>query len=284
MISFLHIFQKLQSRKMRFLVRSSAVAFLGVTIAHGLTLGGQLDYEGSPWARIPDKLASLVGLAADDIRVSGLAHHDPELLMRALNVRPGGSLLGFDAGQARRMLEGMDWVASATVQRKFPNMLEISVVEREAVAIWQRDGAYYLIDHSGVAMGGLEFLSKSKFLLVTGEGANLGAAELINHMEVTPELRTKVRAAAMVGKRRWTLYLDNGVKIALPETGVPEALAKVSALDASQNILEKGITELDMRIAGQATVSIAEVVEPEEPVATGSLGSGSLEKLISKTP
>ena len=279
MILLRRIFQKLQSRKSRILVRSSAVVFLSATIVHGLTLGGQLDYEGSPWTRIPDKSASLIGLAANDIRISGLAHHDPELLMRALNVKPGGSLLGFDAGQARRLLEGMDWVASATVQRKFPNMLEIAVIEREAVAIWQRDGSYYLIDSSGVAMGGLELLSKSKFLLVTGEGANFGAAELINHMEVTPALRLKIRAAAMVGKRRWTLYLDNGVKIALPETGVPEALAKVSALEASQGILEKGITALDMRIVGQATVSIAEVAEPEEPVATGSLG-----KLISKTP
>lgn len=279
MILLRRIFQKLQSRKSRILVRSSAVVFLSATIVHGLTLGGQLDYEGSPWTRIPDKSASLIGLAANDIRISGLAHHDPELLMRALNVKPGGSLLGFDAGQARRLLEGMDWVASASVQRKFPNILEIAVIERQAIAIWQRDGLYYLIDNSGVAMGGLELLSKSKFLLVTGEGANFGAAELINHMEVTPALRLKIRAAAMVGKRRWTLYLDNGVKIALPETGVPEALAKVSALEASQGILEKGIAELDMRIAGQVTVSIAEVVEPVESVATGSLG-----KLIPKTP
>ncbi len=271
-----HMVRILQARKTRILARSSAVVFLGAAIVHGLMLGGQLDYEGSPWTRIPDKLASLVGLAADDIRISGLTHHDPELLMRALDIKPGGSLLGFDAGQARRMLEGMDWVASASVQRKFPNMLEVSVIEREAVAIWQRDGSYYLIDNAGVAMGGLDILGKSHFLLVTGEGANLGAAELINHIEVYPDLKMKVRAAAMVGKRRWTLYLDTGVKIALPETGVPEALAKVSALNASQNILAKGITELDMRIAGQATVSIAEVVEP---VVTGSLG-----KVKPKTP
>ena len=271
-----HMVRILQARKTRILARSSAVVFLGATIVHGLMVGGQLNYEGSPWTRIPDKLASLVGLAADDIRISGLTHHDPELLMRALDIKPGGSLLGFDAGQARRMLEGMDWVASASVQRKFPNMLEVSVIEREAVAIWQRDGSYYLIDNAGVAMGGLDILGKSHFLLVTGEGANLGAAELINHIEVYPDLKMKVRAAAMVGKRRWTLYLDTGVKIALPETGVPEALAKVSALNASQNILAKGITELDMRIAGQATVSIAEVVEP---VVTGSLG-----KVKPKTP
>jgi cell division protein FtsQ len=162
------------------------------------------------------------------------------------------------------MLEGMDWVSAASVQRKFPNTLEISVAERVPVAIWQKDGVYSLIDRAGVAMGGLDLVGQSHFLLVTGDGANLAAEQLVNYMEANPELLKKVSAAAMVGKRRWTLYLDNGVKIALPAEGVPEALTKVSALDASQNILSKGIREIDMRIAGQMTVAIAEIEQPKE--------------------
>ncbi len=256
------------------LVRASAVLFLGATIVHGIIVGGQLDYEGSPWTRIPDKFASLIGLAADDIRISGLTHHDPEMLLRTLDLRPGGSLLGFDANQARRMLEGMDWVAEASIQRKYPNSLEIIVSERVPFAIWQRDHSYYLIDRAGAAMGGLELLGHSNFLLVTGEGANLAAAEFVNQLEATPELKKKISAAALVGKRRWTLYLDNGVKIALPEHGVAEALAEVSALDASQNILSKGIVALDMRLAGQMTVAIAEVEEPKT--------TSSLDKIVSK--
>jgi cell division protein FtsQ len=267
-------FVRIQTRKVRIAVRSSAVLFLGATIVHGIMLGGQLDYEGSPWLRIPDKLSSVIGLAADDIRISGLIHHDPALLLRALNIKPGGSLMGFDAGQARRMLEGMDWVQAASVQRKFPNKLEIAVSEREPFAIWQRDTSYYLIDKAGIAMGGLELLGKSHFLLLTGDGANLAAAELVNHLEANPELKKKVSAAALVGKRRWTLYLDNGVKIALPEQGVAEALAKVSALDASQNILSKGIRELDLRIAGQMTVALSEIEEPKT--------TSSLDKVVAK--
>jgi cell division protein FtsQ len=274
MMTLATIFERMQTRRIRIAVRSSAVLFLGATLVHGITLGGQLDYNGSPWTRIPDKLSSLIGLAADDIRISGLKHHDPEMLLQVLALRPGASLVGFDAGGARGLLENMDWVASASVQRKYPNQLDITVSEREPIAIWQRDKSYYLIDKSGVAMGGLELVRQSHFMLVTGEGANLAAAELVNHLEALPELRKKVGAAAMVGKRRWTLYLDNGVKIALPEQGIEKALAQVASLDASQNILSKGIREIDLRIAGQMTVAINEIEEPKT--------TASLSKVIAK--
>jgi cell division protein FtsQ len=274
MMTLATIFERMQTRRIRIAVRSSAVLFLGATLVHGIMLGGQLDYNGSPWTRIPDKLSSLIGLAADDIRISGLKHHDPEMLLQVLSLRPGASLVGFDAGGARGLLENMDWVASASVQRKYPNQLDITVSEREPIAIWQRDKSYYLIDKSGVAMGGLELVRQSHFMLVTGEGANLAAAELVNHLEALPELRKKVGAAAMVGKRRWTLYLDNGVKIALPEQGIDKALAQVASLDASQNILSKGIREIDLRIVGQMTVAINEIEEPKT--------TASLSKVIAK--
>ena len=246
------------------LARFFSILFLLAAITHGTLHGGILDYEGGPLRNISGKLASLVGMAAEDIRVSGLTHHDPELVFHALGVRPGASLVGFDAAEARRTLEAMDWVAAATVQRQYPNRLDINVAERVPFAIWQHEGTYSLIDRAGIAMGGMELMAQSHLLLVTGEGANFAAEELVNQLEANPELKKKVSAAAMVGKRRWTLYLQNGVKIALPSDGEPEALKQVSDLDASQNILSKGIREIDMRIAGKMTVAIAEIEETKD--------------------
>jgi cell division protein FtsQ len=253
-----------QSQAVRFFARTSAVLFLSATILHGAVRGGHFEDVNSPWRQISGKMASLFGLAADDIKISGLTHHDPQMLLTELGVTPGGSLVGFDAGLARLTLQNMDWVSAASVQRKFPNTLEIVVAEREPYAIWQQAGAYKLIDRDGVAMGGLELMAKSNLLLVTGEGANLAAQQLVNHLEATPELKAKVSAAAFVGKRRWTLYLQNGVKIALPVSGIAEALQQVNALDASQHILSKGITDLDLRIAGQMTVALAEIEVPKK--------------------
>lgn len=256
-----------QSRGLRTLARAGAVAFLAATLLHGLALGGHFDFDGSPVAKWPGKLAGLMGLAADDIRITGLVHQQPEQVLSAIAVKPGGSLIGFDAARARRLLEGLDWVGSAKVQRLYPNQLEIAVTERAPFAIWQRAGQYYVIDSSGFAMSGLDPRRLPGLLLITGEGANMAASALVNHLEATPDLRLKVKAAARVGDRRWTLYLDNGVKIALPETGEGEALKRVAELDHSQHLLAKAVSLIDLRTPGEMTVAVAEA--PADGVAQG---------------
>lgn len=248
-----------ERKRVRFAVRAGAVLFLGATILHGLLAGGHFDYEGSPWLKLPGKLSGFVGFAAEDIKITGLNHQDPAVVLKAIGVRPGGSLIGFDASEARRRLEGMDWVAAASVQRLFPNQLQISVAERVPFAVWQINGSHYVIDRAGMAMSGFDPSIMPSLPLVTGEGANGAAEELVNQLSAVPDLLLKVKAAARVGQRRWTLYLDSGIRIALPEEGVEQALARVAAMDASQHVLSKGIQAIDLRIPGEMSVMIAEV-------------------------
>lgn len=247
------------SLRFRFAMRASAVLCLGAVVMSGLVRGGYLDYEGSPWLMLPGKAAGIVGMAAEDITISGLSHHEPEAMLSAIGVRPGGSLIGFDALMAKRILENLDWVQSAKVLRRFPNQLDIAVKEREPFAIWQRGKSYYVIDRTGAAMSGIAASHLVKLPLVTGEGANTAAAELINHLEAYPDLLLQVKAAARVGGRRWTLYLDSGATVLLPEQNVADAVRTVNDLNVSQQILSKGIRSVDLRLDGRVTVEVAEL-------------------------
>lgn len=241
----------------RIMARTGAVMFLGAAVLYGGVTSGGLEYPGSPFARLPAQLASFIGMAADDVNISGLYHHEPEQVLQVIGVRPGGSLVGFNAREAREALRALDWVKSAEVQRVFPNRIEISLVEREPFAIWQIDGQYKVIGRDGVPLSGYTQRTTSGLPLVTGPGANEAASDFINHLSAMPEIAAKMHAAARVGQRRWNLYLDNGVKIALPEKDLGLALEQVAALDAEQNILSKGIREIDLRLAGRLVVALA---------------------------
>ena len=245
--------------RVRMASRAAALLFLGSVITMGLVQGGYLNYEGSKWLMLPGNAAGLVGMAAEDITITGLSHHDPETLLSAIGVNPGGSLIGFDAAVAKRILENLDWIKSAKVQRRFPNQLDISVAEREPFAVWQRGKDYYIIDASGTAMSGLAAAQLVRLPLVTGEGANTAAAELINQLEAYPDLMLQVNAAARVGSRRWTLYLDSGVTVLLPEAGWRDAVKTADELNRSQQLLSKGIRSVDLRLEGRVVVEVAEI-------------------------
>jgi cell division protein FtsQ len=254
------------SFRTRFFARTGACALLFGSVIHGLVIGGHLDYDGSPWRKLPGQIASSLGFAADDIRITGLVHQEPETLLSAIGVMPGGSLVGFDAVRARALLENLDWVAQATVMRKYPNRLDIVVTERQPFAIWQRDGAHYVIDQTGTAMSTLDPKRMSSLLLVTGEGAHLAVAGLVNNLEAVPQVRKHVLAAARVGERRWTLYLDNGITIALPEAGSGKALATLAKLDQAQGLLGKGIKGIDLRLPGEMIVELVAPVVSDKDV------------------
>ena len=55
--------------------------FWALVIAAGLVKGDYFDYEGSQWLMLPGKAAGVVGMAAEDITIAGLSHHDPEALL-----------------------------------------------------------------------------------------------------------------------------------------------------------------------------------------------------------
>ncbi len=253
---------KLQPLRWRILARFGAVVFLAATIFHGASSGGHLDYDGSPFGNLTGKLAGVVGLAAEDISITGLTNHDAQQVLDAIGVKPGSSLIGFDARAARAALRRLDWIRQAEVQRVFPNRIDISLAEREAFAIWQFNGVYQVIGRDGVPLTGLDPRNMQHLPLVTGPGANVAAADFVNQMSALPQLFVRVHAAARVGQRRWNLYLDNGVKIALPEQGLDVALKQVAALDARQGILGKGIREIDVRQPGRLIVALA-VAESE---------------------
>lgn len=251
-------------RGVRGVARAGGLAFMGGALVLGLLDGGYMDSRNNDYRKIAGKAAGMIGYAADDIRISGLERMDAEAVLKTIGVQPGASLIGFDAVQARKLLENVDWVVSAKVMRMFPNQLEITLEERQPFAIWQREGRYYVIDKSGAAISSLPPNQFTDLILVTGEGAQTSVADLVAQLDNHPTLRPRVKAAARAGQRRWNIVLDNGVVVALPEHDVDAALTEVERLDREHGLLAMGITRVDLRIPGDTAITVAEVNESSD--------------------
>ncbi len=257
----------------RFAARSAAVVFLAATLVRGLVLGGHLDYPGSPWNKLPSELAGLFGLAAIDIELAGLIHHDPQEVLNYIGVKPGSPLIGFDAKKARDALEQLDWVDVATVVRSFPNKLHITILEREPFVVWQYDGQLSVVDQNGKPMSGNTSPSGRLLLHVVGAGANIAASSLVNQMEATPGLFHEVKAAVRMGDRRWDLYMSNGMIISLPEDNVAAALKKAETAFLATDFKTLSLSRLDYRVPGEVAfrAKTAPDLSQADPTTTSSI-------------
>jgi cell division protein FtsQ len=257
----------------RFAARSFAVLFLASTILRGVVMGGHLEYAGSPWQKLPGEIAGMFGLAAIDIELAGLAHHDPQEVLGYIGVKPGAPLIGFDAKKARTKLQELDWVETATVIRTFPNKLQITISEREPFVVWQHDGQLQVVDQNGKPMSGTSVSTGNLLLHVVGPGANTEAANLVNQMEATPGLFQDVKAAVRVGDRRWDLFMNTGLIISLPENNTVAALKLAETAFLSSDVKSLPLSKLDYRIAGEVAFQAASTLElpKSDPTTTSSI-------------
>ena len=86
-------------------------------------------------------------LPVQRISVTGTLEHTQAQAVQDM-VQPclEGGFLKADLQEMRRQLEGLPWIYEATVRRKWPNALEIHVVEELPIARWGKDG---FLNHEG---------------------------------------------------------------------------------------------------------------------------------------
>lgn len=184
-----------------------------------------------------------------DVTVEGRDYVTREAILAALNVKAGDSLLGIDLQAARHRLEAIDWVASATVERRLPDTLYVTLKERRAVAVWQNGNEYTLIDQNGRTVRASRMPpGADTLLLLGGAGAPEHVGDLLLLLAYEPHVAKQVRAAVWVGQRRWNLILKNDVEVRLPEEDAVAALQRLAKLDGDYRLLSREFGVIDLRL------------------------------------
>jgi cell division protein FtsQ len=215
--------------------------------------------------RIETKAVALsvtAGFRVEEVEVAGRSQTDPKALLAAAGLKRGDPILAFSPQAARQKIESLPWVASAAVERRLPDTVTITIVERRPIALWQHNERISLIDAQGANLGPAAIESAPDLPLVVGGDAPAHAAELLALLSEHPMIAKRVQASNWIGSRRWDLKLDNGVEVRLPETGVSEALAQLADAEATSRVLERDVALIDLRLAGKMIVRLAHETPP----------------------
>jgi len=235
---------------------AGVVMFVGVAIAGATWLGSSLFDVREAFARTADSAAAGAGFDIDEIQVAGVSGARADEV-RALVIPEGRhSILSLDPADVRARVQSLDWVADARVRRLWPSTIEIQIERRQAYARWQEDGQISVIDYNGERLLAERAVDHPDLPLVVGEGAGPAAEPLLIALENLPQLRERLRALVRVGDRRWNVELESGTTIALPEEGAAHALEQIEGLQARHALLDRPLTQIDMRAPGRMAVRV----------------------------
>jgi cell division protein FtsQ len=242
----------------RFLGTGLTFAFFGFVGAIGTVEGGHWAAIKSAYGEPHHILARAVGLGLNRIVVSGLQQLDERQLLLAAGITPNTSLAFLSAADIRERIERVPLVESASVRKLYPNELVIALTERAPHAIWQYDGELFVVASDGTQLDLLQDPHLVGLPFVVGEGANARTKEFLALLDAAGPLRQRIRAGTLVAGRRWTLKMDNGLDVRLPELGAKDAVRRLVALDRDQKIMDKDVLALDLRMPDRVVVRLSE--------------------------
>ena len=198
------------------------------------------------------------GFGIDKINISGQSLTSERMILNALGLEAGTSTVSFDADAALARLEAIPSIKSAAIRKKYPGELIVTLEEKVPMARWRIGDATFLVDEFGNAVA-RDDGSFRELPLVVGEGAADDAIVMVRSLERYPQLTRDLAALSRIGDRRWDLIFYSGLRVQLPETGVAQALRQLDMYQTSDQLLDRDIAVIDMRVAGMVSLKLGDL-------------------------
>ena len=223
-----------------------ALGLMGTALLAALFVGGHV---GRSLGRLNLMTAALVddaGFGISQVHLAGNRRVPPDAILATLGFELGQSIFTADIHAARQRLEKLDWVAEADVQRRYPDDISVRIVEKLPFALWQSNAGVYVVERNGKVITSNGVGEFRHLPLLLGDGGS-NAADIVDAVAQHRSLEARVKAYQRVSERRWNLILDDGVLVKLPEMGWQKELDALEHLIVDKGILERDVSEIDLR-------------------------------------
>ncbi|MEY8830550.1 cell division protein FtsQ/DivIB [Sedimentitalea sp. XS_ASV28] len=165
------------------------------------------------------------------------------------------SSFDLDLEQIRTEIAGLDPVRNASVRIRPGGVLQVDVIARTPAIIWRTRNGVELLDRTGAHIDMIgSRLEYPDLAVIAGEGADQVVPEALALIQAAEPLGDRLRGLVRVGERRWDVVLDRDQRILLPPDRPVRALERVIALSEAQDMLERDVAVVDLRLESRPTL------------------------------
>lgn len=187
------------------------------------------------------------------------------------------STFDLDLDAMRETIQGLPAVAHASARIRQQGVLEIDVTEREPALLWRGRDGIRVLDATGIEIAELDHRAARPDLpVIAGFGANANTQEALRLLAIAGPFEDRVRGMERIGNRRWDMVLFPDLRIMLPDQQPELALERAIALHEAQDVLNRDIAALDLRLAARPTIRMnAPALERWRQIKDVIVGTGN---------
>ena len=201
----------------------------------------------------------LEAIPVQHITVTGeLEHTQTEAVQEMVQPALVGGFLNADLWRIQQQLEELPWIYQATVQRKWPNALEIHVVEQLPIARWGEDG---YLNHEGQVFRS-ESAGKGSALPLLRGPEGTARALMVRYqriIEILAPLHLAVQQLAVDERGQVEVVLQGGMRVMVGSDDFLERMHRFVAIYRAQLAPRVAAVErVDLRYEQGVAVTYAE--------------------------
>ena len=210
------------------------------------TFLNNIDFE--KYSKLLNNILIKNGFTINNIQILGIKNIPKETIIKIVNNENKSNILNVNLLNIYKNLRNNDWVEELHIERVLPNTIKINIKEKEAIGIWQYEMSNKLITKNGEIISTAN-INKFKIDLpiIHGNHANKNANSILKILETNKVLAKNIWSLDYVNNRRWNLHFKQGIIVLLPSKGILQAWNEIIKLQKNYDVLNLGLTELDLR-------------------------------------
>ena len=212
-----------------------------------------LEYEKfNPETKLFNNVLVRLGFTIKNIDIDGTKNLSHTEVLNIFADHKGINIFNVDLNKIHTEISKNNWVKNVYLKRVMPNKIKVSIIENKPIGIWQNTLGNNILTREGVLISNYKTdLLKMGLPIIKSEKINQNIFKILKILKTNKQMADDIWSLSYINMRRLDLHFKQGLTVRMPSENFTKAWHLVTKLNQKYNILNLGLTEIDLRNSKQ---------------------------------
>ena len=229
-------------------------ALLVVLLISGLIYSCKtLEYEQfNPETKLFNNVLVRLGFTIKNIDIDGIKNLSHIEILNIFAKYKGINIFNVDLNKVHTEISKNHWVKNVHLKRVIPNKIKVSIIENKPIGIWQNTSGNNILTREGVLISNYKTdVLKMGLPIIKAENINQNIFKVLKILKTNKQMADDIWSLSYINMRRLDLHFKQGLTVRMPSENFTKAWHLIKKLNQKYNILNLGLTEIDLRNSKQ---------------------------------